>query len=182
MSNPKSNTENLKKKIQLIKALVLDVDGVMTNGSIIQDHEGRESKVFNAHDGLGLYLARVNGLIIGLITGRKTTVVEKRAKELKVKYLAMGAIDKIPHYEEFKEKFDLKDEEIAYVGDDILDIPVMLKCGLPISPENGRDEVKAVAEYTTQASGGNGAVREVIELIFKNQEKWDKVIGEFYGK
>ena len=174
--------ENRNERIKKIKAVLLDVDGVMTEGRILYDHRGREVKQFNVHDGLGIYLGREAGLVIGIITGRESKAVGIRAAELNVDYLSMGKKNKLNPFNEFLDRFDLREEEVAFLGDDILDMPVMRKCGLAVSVANGRQEVKDISHYVTGAAGGNGAVREVIEHVLKSQDKWDSFIEGYFDR
>ena len=167
--------------MQKLKALLLDIDGVMTDGSIIFDFRGREIKHFNVHDGLGIYFARKSGLKIGIITGRKARVNKMRAEELNVDFFFQGRKNKLKPYEEFKEKFNLTDEEIGFVGDDLLDLPVMVQCGFAACVANGREELKDTAHYVTNISGGNGAVREVIEFVLRHQGKWQAIVDNYNG-
>jgi len=157
---------NIKKdKLKKIKMLILDVDGVLTDGSITYDKEGNNLITFNVHDGYGINFALANGLSVGVITGRKSEAVKHRIKDLGIKDFFNGAIDKVTPYEKIKQKYNLSDDEIAYIGDDILDIPVLQRVGLPIVTKNARIETKKYAKYITQEKGGNGAVREVIDMI-----------------
>jgi len=156
----------------------MDVDGVMTNGEIIYSSSGDELKMFNVQDGMGITLARMAGLKTGIITGRNSELVRRRAEELKIDILSQGSFNKLPEYEKIKVQNDLNDEEIAYIGDDILDISILKKVGLSISVANARDEVKAVCDYVTVAPGGKGAVREAIELILKRQDKFFNLVDQ----
>ncbi|MFC1493404.1 KdsC family phosphatase [candidate division KSB1 bacterium] len=182
MSDHHSISNDLKDKIGKIKAILLDVDGVLTNGRIVLDFKGREVKFFNVQDGLGIYLARKSGLIVGIITGRESEVVKHRARELNIDYLSQGAKNKLRPLEEFKQNFNVTDDEICFVGDDLLDLPIMVRCGLPVSVKNGREEIKENSEYVTEAEGGFGAVRETIELILKIQGKWEDIILKYKEK
>ncbi|MCP4726252.1 MAG: HAD-IIIA family hydrolase [bacterium] len=182
MSDQHSKSNDLKEKIDRIKAILLDVDGVLTNGSIVLDFKGREVKFFNVQDGLGIYLARRSGLIVGIITGRESHVVKHRAGELNMDFLSQGAKNKLRPLEEFKKSFNVSDDEICFVGDDLLDMPIMVRCGFPVSVKNGRDEIKEISDYVTEAEGGLGAVREAIELILKSQGKWDDIILRYKEK
>ncbi len=170
------------KRAQNLKALLLDIDGVMTDGSITFDFKGREIKQFHVQDGLGVYYARKAGLFVGFITGRTSRVNKIRAVELNVDFLDQGHKNKLKPYTVFKEKFHLEDDEIGFVGDDLLDLPIMLKCGFPASVKNGRSEIKKIAQYVTEKPGGEGAVREVIEFILKQQCKWQDIVDSYHEK
>jgi len=158
----------------------MDVDGVMTDGVITFDHWGRETKRFNVHDGLGIFLARKMGMVVGIITSRSSRAVKVRARELNIEFLSMGHKNKLRPYRDFKRKLNLSDEKIAYVGDDLLDLPVMKKCGFAVCVNDGKDDVKEHAHFITSADGGKGAVREVIELILKRQGKWDSFLEKYF--
>jgi len=159
-------------KILKIKLILMDVDGVLTDGSIYYTEHGDEMKVFNVQDGLGIRIARLAGLKMGLITGRESHVLQRRAEELQFDVIIQGALNKLPSYERIKQQFALADDEIAYIGDDLLDMPVLKRVGFSIAVANARDEVKALCDYVTVAAGGHGAVREVIDKILKRQDKF----------
>ena len=163
-------------KILKIKLILMDVDGVLTDGSILYSEKGDELKIFHVQDGLGIRMARMAGLKTGLITGRKSQLLQRRAAELKLDVVIQGALNKIPAYESVKKQLTLSDEEIAYIGDDILDLPVLKRVGFSIAPANARDEVKAICDYVTVAAGGQGAVREAIDKILKRQDKFYDVM------
>ena len=173
--------ESVIERVQKLKAILFDVDGVLTDGGIIIHSDGSESKRFNVQDGLGIYLAKKAGLIIGIITGRESEATKIRAEELNVDFLSQGKKDKSKPYEEFKKEFNLKDEEIGFVGDDLIDLPAMLRCGFIVSVANGREEVKEKSHYITKSRGGHGAAREVIEFVLEHQGKWQDILNNYYG-
>ena len=150
----------------------MDVDGVLSDGAVVLG----EIKVFHSQDGMGLDLAKRGGLLTGLITGRISYGVARRARELKMDEVAQGSYNKVEPYQSIKTKYNLTDHEIAYIGDDLLDIGILRRCGFSIAVANAVDEVKKICDYTTYRTGGNGAVREVVELILKTQGKWRSVI------
>lgn len=160
--------------------LILDVDGVLTDGGIIMDEKGRESKCFSVRDGTGATLWRRAGFRISIITGRKARVVEYRAKEMGAVSLYQKALRKLRAYEEIKKKYRLMDREIAYIGDDLHDIPVMKRAGLSVAVADAAAEVLPYAHYITFSPGGRGAAREVIELILKAKGLWSKVTAVYY--
>lgn len=168
----------MKSKLLNIKLILMDVDGVLTNGDIIYSSSGEELKKFNIQDGMGITLARMAGLKTGIITGRDSKMVKRRAEELKFDIISQGNFNKLNPYEEIREQENLKDEEIAYIGDDLLDLCILARVGFSVAVANARDEVKAACDYVTIADGGNGAVREVIEKILKRQEKFFDLIEE----
>ncbi|MCZ6602805.1 MAG: HAD hydrolase family protein [Planctomycetota bacterium] len=155
---------------------MMDVDGVLTTGEIFVDAQGNESKVFHVHDGSGIIYLHRQGIRTALITGRRSKAVELRAKELGIEDVYQGAKDKIRPYEEIRSKRGLTDEEVCYVGDDLLDLPCLRKAGFPVAVSNATEEVKSVARYVTARSGGQGAIREVAELILKAQGKWKSIV------
>jgi len=166
----------LKQKIQKIKMILFDVDGVLCSGDITYLDNGIELKTFDVQDGMGITLARLAGLKTGIITGRKSAAIEKRADELKIDVLKQGSFNKLEPYNEVKKEFGFNDNEICYVGDDVLDIPLLNLVGLSASVLNAREEVKSICDYVTVAKGGRGAVREIIDLILKGQGKFDQLI------
>ncbi len=168
----------MKSKMSKIKMILMDVDGVLTDGSIILGSNNIEIKAFNVQDGLGITLARLAGLKTGIITGRKSDVVEHRAKELKFDVLSQGSFNKYPEYLLIKKQYNLNSEEICYIGDDLLDIAILREVGFSAAPANARDEVKAVCDYVTVAKGGYGAVREVVDKILIRQDKFDGLIRD----
>jgi len=162
----------LRRKAANIRLLLLDVDGVLTDGRIIVDDRGVESKHFHVRDGQGIALLKRSGIEVGFITGRSSKVVQHRAKELRVSLLFQGVQDKLQIYEQIKQKTRLTNQQIAYVGDDIIDLPVLRSVGLAVMVGDGSADLKPVADYVTASNGGLGAVREVAELLLKAQDKW----------
>lgn len=166
----------LDQKIMKIKMLLLDVDGVLTDGSIICGKYGEEVKIFNAQDGFGIKMAQSVGLKVGIITGRSSEIVLKRAQELNIDEIHQGDSNKLKPYNQILLKYQLKNEEIAYIGDDLFDLPVMEKVGFSVAVANARQEVKERADFTTTTTGGAGAAREVIDIIIKTQNKWADIL------
>jgi 3-deoxy-D-manno-octulosonate 8-phosphate phosphatase (KDO 8-P phosphatase) len=169
-------SESLIEKARNIKALITDVDGVLTNGTITYDTNGIETKSFNVKDGLIVKYIKEAGIIIGLITGRASSIVEKRSKELKFDFCYQGSGNKIVEYEKIKEEFHLIDEEIAYLGDDLNDVPIILRCGLGVVPYDSMDYIKKQADLVTRSSGGNGVLREVADLILAAKGEFNKLL------
>jgi 3-deoxy-D-manno-octulosonate 8-phosphate phosphatase (KDO 8-P phosphatase) len=163
--NVKSKGKNQKVNFKGIKLLILDVDGVMTDGSIIYDSQGNEYKVFNVQDGTGIELLRENGIRVAFITGRFSPIIARRASELGVEDVFQGVREKVSPLCELISKYKFIKEEICAMGDDLLDIPLLEGVGVPVAVLNARPEVKKIAKYVTNVSGGKGAVREVSELI-----------------
>jgi 3-deoxy-D-manno-octulosonate 8-phosphate phosphatase (KDO 8-P phosphatase) len=163
--------KNALEKAKKVKMILLDVDGVLTDGSIIYSSNCGEIKVFNAQDGYGIVRAIELGLKVGIITGRESEIIKRRANELGISDLIQNAIDKVKPFEELSKKYGFDKEEFCYVGDDILDIPLLKIVGFSAAPSNARSEVKRIADYVASSSGGNGAVREIIDFILKAQKK-----------
>lgn len=157
---------------QNVKMVVLDVDGVLTDGGIIIDGRGVELKRFNVHDGLGIKFLQRSGIHVAIISGRESEATTVRAKQLKIDHVFQGAMDKVEKLEELKRLTGVRDEEIAYIGDDLIDIPVLRRIGFPVAPANARNDVKKLVSYVTEARGGHGAVRELAEHILKAQNRW----------
>jgi len=158
---------------------MMDVDGVLTDGTISIGPDGGETKHFNSQDGASIrYLERVD-IATAIITGRHSSAVEHRARDLGIDRLSMGAHDKLPEYERIIGELGVTDDEVVYIGDDLMDIPVMRRVGLPIAVANARAETKAHAQFVTEASGGKGAVREAIEWILKREGKWSRIIARY---
>ena len=164
-----------------IKALILDVDGVLTDGSIIYDSEGREIKCFNTKDGHGIKMAQRAGLKVVIMTGRKSSPVSRRAEELGVEIVLQGVKDKASALEALLSEQGWKAEEIAYVGDDLPDLPAMSRAGLSIAVSDAAVEVIQAADHVTTLPGGRGAVREAIELILKSGGQWESLKDKFRG-
>ncbi|MGQ9463404.1 MAG: KdsC family phosphatase [Candidatus Fervidibacter sp.] len=162
-----------------IKLLVMDVDGVLTKGEIAIISDGSEMRLFNSQDGVGLMVAHQAELQTAIITGRATEAVKKRAEEVKITHIVMGTFSKLQPLLELCEQLGLSPNEAAYIGDDVPDIPPMKRVGFAVAVANAVDEVKKVAHYVTERRGGEGAVREVVELILKAQGKWERAVGEF---
>lgn len=149
---------------------MLDVDGVLTDNSIYLGNDGKEFKRFNVSDGLGIYFARRAGIKVGFLSGRVSKSAVIRGKELKVKELHFGIDDKLKRYEELKRKLKLKDEEILFMGDDLWDYRVFEKTGVPVGVKNGDKRINRLALYVTKKRGGEGAVREVVDLILESKK------------
>ena len=172
----------LKKRAAQIKLLLMDVDGTMTDGGVLllsqPDGSALEIKKFDAHDGQGLTLAHTAGIRTGCITGRESPALLRRAREMKMEYVYMKIPLKMPAYEEILGKAGLKDSEVAFVGDDLPDIPILKRVGLAVAVGDAVADVKKVAHYTTHAHAGKGAIREAIELILKSKGLWDELIDK----
>ena len=166
-------------KAKKVKLLIMDVDGVLTDGRIVLDERGNELKFFNVRDGHGIVLLHRIGVLTAIITGRESKVVERRAKELSIPYVFQKVFDKLSVYEHIKSELSLSDEDIAYIGDDVVDIPIMRRVGFSVSVSDAHEEVKKIADYVTSKPGGRGAVREVAELIIKSKGLWEEVMSRY---
>jgi 3-deoxy-D-manno-octulosonate 8-phosphate phosphatase (KDO 8-P phosphatase) len=170
----------VNEKLKHIELLLLDVDGVMTDGRIIWDTNGTEIKFFNVKDGHGIKLVQRAGIQIGIITGRISPVVDLRARELGIEILYQGALNKLDSYRTIKERTGLTDQQIAYMGDDVIDVPVMRRVGFSAAPADALPEVLHVADYVARARGGWGAVREVCDLLLKGRGMWQQLVVDRY--
>jgi 3-deoxy-D-manno-octulosonate 8-phosphate phosphatase (KDO 8-P phosphatase) len=158
-------------KARRIKLLLLDVDGVMTDGGLYYSAQGVEMKRFHAHDGYGVVRAHEHGLKIGIISGRTTPIVEARAKVLKIDEVFQNAMDKVSAMRDIQHRHALHDDELAFIGDELFDLPLLKIVGLSAAPPNAQPEVRRVVDYVTHKSGGEGAVRELIDLIIAHQKR-----------
>lgn len=163
-------SNQVRKIAAKIKLLILDVDGVLTDNTLYINDDGKETKRFNVSDGMGIYLASRAGLEIALISGRKSKSTKFRASKLKIKHVYLGVTDKTGAYQKIKKNLKLSDEQIACMGDDILDVPILKKVALPICVKDANPVVKRFAKFVTKAKGGEGAVREVIDMILESKK------------
>ena len=173
------SAESLTASLQKIKLLALDVDGVLTDGSIYISPAGEVFKGFNAKDGMGISCALRSGLQIAVITGRQSPIVERRCEELGITILQQGVKDKRLALQQMAQELGLVREEIAYMGDDLNDIPAFKASGLNFVPADASMEVLAVADIITKASGGRGAVREAITMILAAQDNWNVIVNSY---
>lgn len=169
----------VEQKASLIKLVVFDVDGVLTNGSVSYDANGEEYKSFNILDGQGIKLVMQNGIQTAIASARSSSALTVRAKELGINYVEMGCEDKRDVMLELRSKLKLSREQCCFVGDDLLDIPPMLESGLGIAVQNAHFSVKHVAHWTTPSNGGAGAVREVCDVILYAQKKLDTIMDDY---
>ncbi len=173
-----SRTAPLNAAFKRIRLLLCDVDGVLTDASVFIGGM-QELKRFNIRDGLGLVRLRRAGLKVGWISGRPSPATTRRARELKIDFLRQGKGSKVCAVESLLAQTGFRWDEVCYMGDDIIDLGVLKRAGLAVAVANGVAEVRAAADYVTQASGGHGAVREVVELILKAQNKWARIVAEY---
>ncbi len=177
MTRNDKHPDQIKEIARQVKFLALDVDGVLTDGGIILTEGKDEGKRFDVQDGMGIRLAQKSGIQVGIITSRTSKIVETRCSELGISDVHQGVTDKTQALELILKKYDLMHQDISYIGDDIQDLPIMNKIGLPIAVQNARDLVKHSSLYITGANGGHGAVREAIEWILKLNGSYDSAIA-----
>jgi 3-deoxy-D-manno-octulosonate 8-phosphate phosphatase (KDO 8-P phosphatase) len=171
----------VERRASRVRLLLLDCDGVLTDGRITLVEGGEEVKSFHTRDGHGLVLLRLAGLDIGIISGRSSDAVERRARELGIAYVRQGVHDKVAVFEEMLASAGVAEAEVCYVGDDVVDIPLMRRAGLAAAVADATAETHAAAHYVTRLPGGFGAVREVCELILKAQGRWDEIMRPYTG-
>ena len=172
-------TEDAYNRAKKIKLVIFDVDGTLTDGGIYMGTNGELFKAFNCQDGFGITAAHKVGLKTAIITGRESVITTNRAKELGITAVKQGQMDKRNAYKELKAEFNLSDEEIAYVGDDIIDLPVFVQVGFRAAVGNANIELKERAHFVAKNDGGKGAVREVLEFILKSQGKWAEIVRKY---
>jgi 3-deoxy-D-manno-octulosonate 8-phosphate phosphatase (KDO 8-P phosphatase) len=165
------------EKAKRIRMLVMDVDGVLTDGRIIYSDDGTEVKAFDVKDGVGIRAAQRAGLLVAVLTARVSDAVARRARELGITEVHQGINDKVETYGALLRRHHLTDDLVAYVGDDVNDLPLLARAGLSAAPSDAAGDVKARVAYVAERGGGRGAVREVIELILRAQGKWEQVIS-----
>jgi 3-deoxy-D-manno-octulosonate 8-phosphate phosphatase (KDO 8-P phosphatase) len=162
-----------------IEMLVMDVDGVLTDGTLIINGDGSESKSFNSLDGHGIRMWQRVGLKVALISGRASEPTQRRAEQLQIEYVFKDCHHKLPVFKELLGQIGLSPDKVAYIGDDVTDLPVIRYAGFGVTVANAVDEVKQYADYVTTRSGGSGAVREVIEYILKNSGRWQQLMTRY---
>ncbi len=167
---------DIVKKAKNIRLALFDVDGVLTDGSIQIDSAGEEIKTFNTHDGHGIRLLQHNGIQVGVITGRASKALEHRMQDLEIKYVYQSCKDKFSTYQKLLSDLSLDEEQVSFVGDDIVDLQIMSRCGFAVAVANAHEFVKQHADWVTTAVGGNGAVREFCELILNAQGLLDQAL------
>ena len=165
--------------VEPIRLLLSDVDGILTTGALTFDNNGVESKTFHVRDGMAIKLWQKAGTAFGVITARSSNIVENRMKELGVDIICQGSKDKIASAQEILDRLNLSFENVAYIGDDLTDLALLKKCGFSATVADGVPEVKQAVNYVTQATGGTGAIRELVELMLKRQERWEPTIESY---
>ncbi|MEW8628175.1 MAG: 3-deoxy-manno-octulosonate-8-phosphatase KdsC [Candidatus Thiodiazotropha sp.] len=162
--------QDIHEKARAVKLVIFDVDGVLTDGGLFLGDDGQEYKAFHSRDGHGMKMLQHSGVVIGIITGRTSEVVRLRMESLGVEYVYQGKLEKLPAYEELRDKLGLTDEQIAYVGDDVVDLPIMRRVGLAIAVQDAHPFVVQHAHWQTPHGGGRGAARDVCEMIMQAQD------------
>jgi len=176
------NNQNILQKAKKIKAILFDIDGVLTDGGIIYDDNGLEYKRYNVKDGQIISHLKRLGFKVGAITGRESDVVKNRCNELKLDFHAHGIKDKLLEYEHFKKGYNLQDEEVAYIGDDIIDLSILVRCGLSATPSDARVYMKENVDIITTTKGGEGVFRDIADYILDSQNLLEQLIEESMKK
>lgn len=171
--------QDILEKAKQIELVIFDIDGVLTDGSLFMSDDGQEYKAFNSKDGHGIRMLLDGGVDIAIITGRQSEVVKHRANDLGITRIYQGKREKLPAFLELLKDTKLKAEQVAYVGDDVVDLPVMIKVGLAICVQNGHEFVKKHSHWVTKAAGGQGAGREACEMILQAKGKLDSMLESY---
>jgi 3-deoxy-D-manno-octulosonate 8-phosphate phosphatase (KDO 8-P phosphatase) len=169
----------IQEKASRIRLLLFDVDGVLTDGAVIVHTDGSESKGFHIRDGAAMVWAQRAGLTVGLLSARASAATAHRAAQLAIRLVVQGVPNKLNAYERILRDEDLTDDAVAYMGDDLLDLPVLRRAGLSAAPADGATEVRQQVDWVSAHGGGRGAVRELIELVLRAQQRWDSVVKEY---
>jgi 3-deoxy-D-manno-octulosonate 8-phosphate phosphatase (KDO 8-P phosphatase) len=171
--------QDIERRAARIKLLLMDCDGVLTDGQLTLLENGDEQKTFNVRDGHGIVLLHRAGLKTGIISGRKSTSTDRRAQDLGISYVIQNSLNKIKDFEELLASIDITESEIAFVGDDVTDIPLMQRAELAVAVADATEETRNAAHWITNLPGGYGAVREVAELILKAQGRWHELMARY---
>ncbi|MBI5446055.1 MAG: HAD hydrolase family protein [Deltaproteobacteria bacterium] len=175
-----SSPPSLRERLARVELLLLDVDGILTDGRIVLDDHGVETKAFDVTDGHGIKLLQRAGVDVGFITGRRSLVVEHRARELGVREVHQGVKEKVLVLKEILHRRELEPERVAYAGDDVVDLPILLRVGLSVSVPEAPEYVRERVHWVTRRSGGRGAVREICDEILKARDAWDAVTRRYF--
>jgi 3-deoxy-D-manno-octulosonate 8-phosphate phosphatase (KDO 8-P phosphatase) len=173
---------SIDARARRIRLVLFDVDGVLTDGKILLHADGSESKQFDIKDGTGVVLAQRAGVTVGFLSARVSAATAQRAAQLGVTLLHQGVASKLDTYEQIVDQLLVVDDQVAYMGDDIVDLPVLARAGLAASPADASDDVKSRVHWVSRARGGHGAARELVELILRTQERWDPIVREYLGQ
>lgn len=174
-----SLSPEFQRRAAQITTLIVDVDGALTDGRIVYAEYGDELKSFDVQDGAGLVFWNRVGLRSAIITGRRSKLVTRRAKEMKVDHLVQGTLLKLPAYEQLLKKWRLTDAHVCVIGDDLMELPLLRRAGLAVCVPNAVEEVKAVSHYMTRRPGGRGAVREIVDVLLKAKGLWDQTLARY---
>ena len=173
------STPTLNARAERVRLILLDVDGVLTDGSVIMHADGSESKEFHIRDGAAIVWAMQSGLPVGLLSARTSLATSQRAAQLGIRIVSQGIGSKVTEFARIAAEQGLAEDEVAYMGDDLLDLGVLARAGLAAAPADGAPEVRAAAHWTSNLGGGRGAVREFIEVILRAQSRWDAIVKGF---
>jgi len=165
-----------------VKLILFDVDGVLTDGKILVHGDGTESKVFDIKDGTGIVWARRAGRTVGLLSARRSTATEQRASQLGITVMRQGVANKLDAYNEIMTGLTVTDDEVAYMGDDVLDLPVLMRAGLSAAPADAVEDVRSRVHWVSRAKGGDGAARELVEVILRAQGTWTALVDSYVGE
>ena len=172
--------DDVLARAKKIKLVLFDVDGVLTDGRLYLDNRGEEYKAFNSRDGHGLKMLQRNGVEVGIITGRQSDIVAHRTKELGIKHVRQGAADKLPVYEDMVRELKLGHDQVAFVGDDVVDLPIMLRVGLAVCPQDGHFLVQRHSHWVSRNDGGRGCARDVCELLMLANGSFSAEMQRYY--
>lgn len=176
---PELSNETLQQRLFAIRMVIFDVDGVLTDGRLVLGDDGQEYKAFNSKDGHGMRMLADSGVDLAILTGRRSQVVERRAADLGIEHVIQGRRDKLPAFEELLETTGLPPEAVAYVGDDVVDLPVMRRVGLAVAVADASPLIHEHAHWITTNPGGRGAAREVCELILRAQGNLERLLAAY---
>ncbi|MBE0598794.1 MAG: HAD family hydrolase [Desulfuromonadales bacterium] len=171
----------MQQRLQNLRLFLFDVDGVLTDGRIIFDNHGVETKAFDVRDGHGMKMLQRSGVRLGIITGRQSEVTRIRAHELGIDLIYQGAKDKLIPYREILRELNLTDAQVGYMGDDLVDLPILRRVGFSATVADAIEEVKPHVHYVTRSPGGRGAVREVCDLLLRGNGSWEAVTARYFG-
>jgi 3-deoxy-D-manno-octulosonate 8-phosphate phosphatase (KDO 8-P phosphatase) len=169
----------MDERIKKIRLVILDVDGVLTDGRIIYNNLGYDYKFYDVRDGFGVTLLHRSGIDLAIISAKASRTIKRRARDMHIKKLYLNASDKLAAFEKVLKDFTVQPEEICYIGDDLVDLPIIKRVGFAVAVKEAVEDIKKSSHYITQNSGGRGAVREVAELILKGQGKWEQVLSRY---
>jgi 3-deoxy-D-manno-octulosonate 8-phosphate phosphatase (KDO 8-P phosphatase) len=169
----------LIERARQVRLILLDVDGVLTDGKILLHPDGTESKQFHIRDGTGIVLAQKAGVRVGLLSARQSAATTERARQLRIDIVRQGSLDKLTTFEALLAELDMQAHQVAFMGDDLLDLPVLARVGLSATPADAVPEVRGAVHWISQARGGDGAVRELTELVLKAQDRWAPLVAEW---